>query len=135
MYLSLSNWNFGMCRLKKHAYAELPPGENHASQAKSLRPNTRNSVFPRALFKPCSKVVHLLLFMFRVCHAVLSVHCSLVITCWERADLLALLCVMFSCLFVTFSCGVLGQMWYLIVLIPDLCLLLYFYCQRQNGIQ
>ena len=38
-----------MCRLKEHAYAELPSGENHASQAKSLRPNTRNSVFPKAL--------------------------------------------------------------------------------------
>ena len=34
-------------------------------------------------------------------------------------------CVMFSCVFVTFSYGVLGQMRYLIVLIPDLCLLLY----------
>ena len=36
-----------------------------------------------------------LLFMFRVCHAVFSVHCSLVVTCWERASLLALLYVMF----------------------------------------
>ena len=40
--------------------------------------------------------------------------------------LLALLCVMFSCVFVTFSYGVLGQVWYLIVSIPDFCLLLYF---------
>ena len=30
------------------------------------------------------------------------------------------------CDFVTFSCGVLGQVWYLIVLIPDRCLLTYF---------
>ena len=67
-----------------------------------------------------------LLFMFRVCHAFLSVHCSLVITCWERANLLALLYVMFSCVIVTFPCGVLGQVWYLIVSIPDLCLLTYF---------
>ena len=36
-----------------------------------------------------------LLFMLRVCHAFLSVYCSLVVTCWERANLLALLCVMF----------------------------------------
>ena len=43
--------------------------------------------------------------MFRVCHAFLSVHCSLVVTCWERADLLALLYVMFY-YFVTFPCGV-----------------------------
>ena len=40
---------------------------------------------------------------------------SLVVTCWERAVLLALLYVMFSCAFVTFAYGVLGQVWYLIV--------------------
>ena len=28
--------------------------------------------------------------------------------------------------FVTFSCGIPGQVWYLIVLIPDLCHLSYF---------
>ena len=64
--------------------------------------------------------------MFHVSHAVLSVLCSLVVTCWEMANILALLYVMFSCVFVTFPCGVLGQMWYLIVLIPDLCHLSYF---------
>ena len=47
------------------------------------------------------------------------------ITCWERADLLALLCVMFSCVFVTIPHGVSDQVLYLIVSIPDLCLL-YF---------
>ena len=36
--------------------------------------------------------------------------------------------LMFSCVFVTFPCGVLGQVWYLIVSIPDLCLLTYFDC-------
>ena len=70
----------------------------------------------------------LLLFMFHVCHAGMSVHCSLVVTYWERADILVLLYVMFSCVFVTFPCGVLGQVWYLIVLIPDLCLLPSFHC-------
>ena len=39
-------------------------------------------------------------------YTVLSIICSLVITCWERADLLALLCVMFTCVFVTFLYGV-----------------------------
>ena len=34
--------------------------------------------------------------------------------------------VMFYCDFVTFPCGVLGQVWYLIVSIPDLCLLLTY---------
>ena len=66
-----------------------------------------------------------LLFMFRVRHAVLSVHGSLVVTCWVRADLLALLYVMFSCVFVTFPYCVLGLVWYLIVSIYDLCLLTY----------
>ena len=55
--------------------------------------------------------------------SVMSVYCNLVVTCWERADLLALLCVTFSCAFVTFPYGVLGHVWYLIVSIPDLCLL------------
>ena len=38
-----------------------------------------------------------------------------------------LLFVMFNCVFVTFPCGILGQVWYLIVLIPDLCCTAYFY--------
>ena len=38
-------------------------------------------------------------FVICVCvyYSVLSVPSSLVVTCWEGADLLALLCVMFSC--------------------------------------
>ena len=35
------------------------------------------------------------------CYAGLSVNCSPLITCWEMADLLALLCVVFSCVFVS----------------------------------
>ena len=42
------------------------------------------------------------------------------------AVLLALLYVMFYCVFVTFPCGVLGQVWYLIVSISDLASLLTF---------
>ena len=42
-------------------------------------------------------------------------------------DLLALLFVMVYCVFVTFPYGVLGQVWYLIVSIPDLYLLLYIF--------
>ena len=37
-----------------------------------------------------------------------------------------LLFVMSFCDFFTFPCGILGQVWYLIVLIPDLCRLSYF---------
>ena len=50
-----------------------------------------------------------LLFMFHVClyHTVLSGPCSLVITCWESADLLALLSVIFL-VFLSFSRWCLG---------------------------
>ena len=68
-----------------------------------------------------------MLLVFHVCHAVLSVTSSLVVICWERANHLALFYVMFSCVFVTFQYGVLGRVWYLIILIPDPCLLPYFY--------
>ena len=64
--------------------------------------------------------------MFLVCLTVLSVHCSLVFTCCERANLLALLYVNVF-FFVTLPRGVLDQVWYLIVMIPDICFLPYFY--------
>ena len=57
----------------------------------------------------------LLLILFCVCHAFLSVHCSLVVICWESIGLFALFCLVFSCGFVTFPCGVLGQVWHLTV--------------------
>ena len=38
--------------------------------------------------------------------------------------------VMFYCIFVTFPCGILGQVWYLIVSIPDLCHLSYFQTRK-----
>ena len=64
-----------------------------------------------------------LLFVLHVCHSVLSAPCSLLITCWKSADVLALSCVIISSVFVTFPYGILGQVWYLMVPIPDLCLL------------
>ena len=48
---------------------------------------------------------------------VFVVTCSLLIACWKRADLLALLCVVFSCGFVTFSYGVSDQMWYMYLIV------------------
>ena len=61
-----------------------------------------------------------LLFMFYVClyHTVFSFPCSRVITCWKRADRLAL---------VTFPYGVFGQVSYLIASSLDLCLLFCFH--------
>ena len=76
-------------------------------------------------FKPSNKIFLLtvprryffralfVFFMSCDCHAFASVHC------W-------LLFVMFDCVFVTSPCGILGQVWYLIVSIPDLCRISYF---------
>ena len=58
-------------------------------------------------------------------NAFASVHCCLVVTCWERFGLLALVGDV-KCIFVTFPCGILGQVWYLIVLFYDLCVFLTF---------
>ena len=66
------------------------------------------------------------LFCICLCHTAMSVSCNLVVTCCENAVFLVLLYVMFSYVFVTFPYSVLGQVWYLIVSIPDLCLLSYF---------
>ena len=44
-----------------------------------------------------------------------------------------LLFVMFNCIFITFPCYILGQVWYLIVSIPDLCHLSYLYSYFSSG--
>ena len=54
-----------------------------------------------------------------------SVYMCIVVTYWERADLLALVCGVLL-LVCHFPIGILGQVWYLIVSIPDLCTLTYF---------
>ena len=65
-------------------------------------------VYALQYFTDLSKAVFLLWiilsFMFHVCfcYAVLSVPCSLVITCCERVDLLALLALL-CCVFLYFS--------------------------------
>ena len=53
-----------------------------------------------------------------------SVYMCFVVTCWERADPLALVCGV-CCEFVTFPL-VSWVVWYLIISIPDLCTLTYF---------
>ena len=67
--------------------------------------------------------------MSYVSHAFASVHWCLVVTSWERADLLALVDDV-NCIMVTFPCDTLGQVWYLIVWFPDPCRLSYFYHQH-----
>ena len=80
-------------------------------------------------FTDRSRVV--LLWIFYV-FSVLSLLCfcerrlfCLVVTCWERADLLALVCGVQLCV-CHFPIGILGQVSYLIILAPDLCTLSYF---------
>ena len=85
------------------------------------------------VFKPSSKSILLtvprrcffcgllLLIMCSVCHVFMSVHCSIVVTCWERAGLLALMYVTFYCVCVTFLCGIMSQVWYLVVRYYTLC--------------
>ena len=64
--------------------------------------------------------------MFRVCHALLPFYCSLVVTCWERADIIgSLVCDVLLC-FCHFPmwCPGLGVVLYLSI--PDLCLISNF---------
>ena len=78
-----------------------------------FKPSNKYFYWP---FQGGTSFVNHLCFLSCVSHAVTSVHCCLAVTCWERADLLALVDV--YCIFVTFPCGILGQVWYLIVSFP-----------------
>ena len=92
---------------------------------------------PLNRFKPSSKIFLLTnprrcffcgpFVLFLSCFVMLSctsVSGYLVVTCWERADLLALVCdVLWRC---HFPICILDQVWCLIVSIPDLCPLSYF---------
>ena len=69
-----------------------------------------------------------LVFVMSLCA---SVYLCLVVACWERADLLALVCGVLLCV-CHFPIGILGQVWYLIVSIPDLCTLTYFQKTHTN---
>ena len=70
-------------------------------------------------------LLSILFCVYRVQYTGLSVPVNLVITCWERADHLTLLCLVFPCVFVIFLYGVSDQVWYLILSIPDFCLLFF----------
>ena len=63
-----------------------------------------------------------LVFAMPLC---VSVYRCFVVTCWERADFLALVCdvLLWVC---HFPIGILGQVWYFNVSIPDLGTLTYF---------
>ena len=83
----------------------------------------------KLLFTDHSKAV-LLLWILSFCLVFAmplfaSVYMCLVVICWESADLLDLVCgvKLWVC---HFPIGILGQVWYLILLIPDLCTITYF---------
>ena len=93
---------------------------------------------PLNRFEPSSKIVFLTVprwfffcgsfMLFLSCFVMIlctSVCWCLVVTCWERADLLVLVCDVFlwRC---HFPIGILDPMWCSIVSIPDLCPLSYF---------
>ena len=63
-----------------------------------------------------------LMFVMPLCT---SFNLYIVVTYSERAGLFALVCGV-SLYFCHFPIGSLGQVWYLIVSIPDLCTLTYF---------
>ena len=78
-------------------------------------------------FKPSSKIFtdrsKAVLFLWIICgfiscvsHAFTSVRCCFLLTCWERADLLALVGDVY-CIFVTFPCNILGHVWYIHIII------------------
>ena len=85
---------------------------------------------PVKYFTDRSRALLLLWILFVVCvlclSCFLSFHFSLMVNCWERANLLACLYKKFSLYFVTLPCGVLGQVSHKIILIPDLLPLTYF---------
>ena len=68
-----------------------------------------------------------LVFVMPLCT---SVYLYLVVTYWERACLFALVCVV-SLKVCRFPIGILCQVWYLIVSIPNLCTLTNFYYIRK----
>ena len=74
----------------------------------------------RPKYKSCSSYLYLVFVMLsRLFIAALWSPTGNGLTSW-------LLFVTSNCDSVTFPCGILGQVWYLIVLIPDLCCLSYY---------
>ena len=105
-------------RQKKNLSKVKPVLSGHSKRTpKSLLTVSRRYFFCGSLCFLC------FVFALPLC---VSVYMCLMVTCLEGADLLALVCgvLLWVC---HFPIGILGQMWYLIVSIPDLCTLTY--CQ------
>ena len=61
-----------------------------------------------------------------LCIVFAMLSCLFIAAMWSPAGKVARLYVKFSCVSVTFPYGVLGQVWHLVVMVSDLCLLTYF---------
>ena len=93
----------------------MPPQKG---KFKSVQINMKHVsyMYTQVFFTDRSKVVLLLwsFFAFLCFVFVFVIQSCLFLATLPSADLLASLCVMFCCVFVTFPYGVLGQVWYLI---------------------
>ena len=105
-----------VCKLQAKRSRSLPWTWNR------LKPSSK--IFLLTVPRRCFFFGSFMLLMSCICYDFVRV-CLLmfVVTCWEQADLLAFVCdvELWSC---HFPIGILGQVWCLIVSIPDLCLLL-----------
>ena len=101
-------------------HREEEPLNHHETPGRQIKQSNQ----PRFFF--CGSLVFFCFVVSCISHILASVHCCLVVTCWKRADLLALVGDV-HCIFVTFPCSILSQVGYLIVSFPDLCRLSYFY--------
>ena len=123
--ISRNNWYCIWLSCKPNIYVSWSTSELRVMLAPWNRFKPFSKIFllivPRPYFFCGSFMFFCLVFAMPLC---VSVYLCLVVTCWVRADILALVCDVWY-VFVTFPCGILGQVWYLIVSIPDLCSLSY----------
>ena len=109
--------------------SQMCPGQ-HQNQGLGWRRITGLSP-PVILFTDRSKAVLLLsIICVFLCLAFVMLSRPFIAALWSPAGkglISWLLFVMLNCTFVTFPCGILGQLCHLIISIPDLCPLSYLY--------
>ena len=105
--------------VRSHTFVEI----DHELISTVILLPSADSFVPRRYFF-CGSFMFLFCLMFAMSLCA-SVYMCFVVTSWERADLLALVCgiQLWVC---NFPIGILGRVWYLIVSTPDLCTLTYF---------
>ena len=112
---------------------QLASLKSQLSQIKGYIGVAASAVFSKALILLLtSSLGFFLLLLWIICYLYLvfiMLSCLFIAALWSPSGkglTSWLLFLMSYCDFVTFPCGILGQVWYLIVLIPDLCSLSYF---------